>query len=240
MEDMTQQDQQLQETLEQAEPVNPEPEEYVGETQQPAQAKPSQQEINFRNLRQKTEQLQRERDEYYRMLQDIESRKQQASHQEESQLNPDDLVEWKHVQRELKKVKDELNQYKQYSTQVSAEARLKSQYPDFDSVVNDTTISLLREQYPEIATTINANPDLYSKAASAYTFIKKLNIAPSDATLIERARVQENLQKPRPVSSVSPQQGETPLSKANAFAQGLTPELRSQLLKEMQEAKKRL
>ena len=212
----------------------------VGQEQPTVQAqKESQQEMNFRNLRQKTEQLQRERDEYYRALQEIESRKSQQVQAEETQLNPDDLVEWKHVQRELKKVKEELNSYKQQSQQQTSEARIKAQYPDFDKVVNESTIALLREQYPELAQSINAHQDVYTKASAVYTLIKKFDLAPSDATLLERARIQENIQKPRPLSSVA-QQGDSPLAKANAFAQGLTDELRNQLLKEMQEAKKRL
>jgi len=50
--------------------------------------------------------------------------------------------------------------------------------------------------------------------------------------------VQANTAKPRPLTSVSPQSGESPLSRANAFAEGLTPELKKNLFKEMQEAKK--
>lgn len=209
---------------------------HVGQEQQPVEAK---NEKNIRNLRQQNEQLQRERDAYYKMLKDAQENKPKPP-QEEPNLSPDDLVEWRHVQRELNKVKEELNTYKQQSYQQSAETRIKTQYPDFDRVVNDTTIESLRENYPELAQSLNANPDVYSKAAAVYTLIKKFGLSPSDETLLERARIQENSKKPRPLSSISPQQGESPLSKANAFAQGLTDELRSQLLKEMHEAKKRL
>lgn len=216
-------------------------EDQVGQVQQPAQAKESEVDKNFRYLRQQNELLQKERDEYYRVLKNIESNQKQKQMPEEiNNLGPDDLVEWKHVQRELNKVKEELNTYKQQSYQHSAEARLKAQYPDFDRVVNEASISALREQYPELAQSLNSNPDVYSKASSVYTLVKKLNLVPSDESLLERAKIQENSKKPRPLSSISPQQGDTPLSKANAFANGLTKELREQLLKEMQEAKKRL
>ena len=215
-------------------------EDHVGEVQQTAQAQQeSQQQENFRNLRRQNEILQKERDEYYRTLKSLENEKKQMP-EEINNLGPDDLVEWKHVQRELNKVKEELNTYKQQSYQHSSEARLKSQYPDFDRVVNETSIAALREQYPDLAQSLNSNPDVYSKASSVYTLVKKLGLSTSDETLLDRARVQENSKKPRPLSSISPQQGESPLSKANAFSHGLTDELRSQLLKEMQEAKKRL
>ena len=235
-------DQVLQETLEQAEPVNQEAQDSVGQEQQPAyaQQKESDSEYNMRQLREKAQRLERERDEYYRHLQQLEQQRQQVAPQEESSLAPDDLVEWKHVQKELKKVQDELNSYKQQSAHISAETRIKMQYPDFDKVVNDRYISVLREEYPELAASVNANPDLYSKAAAAYTLIKKLNIAPNEHYAPGQQKVSQNMDKPRPVSSLAPQHGESPLSKANAFAEGLTPELRSNLFKEMQEAKKRM
>ncbi len=214
---------------------------HVGQVQPQAQAQESEKDKNFRYLRQQNELLQKERDEYYRVLKNIESnQKQKQTPEEINNLGPDDLVEWKHVQRELNKVKEELNTYKQQSYQYSAESRLKAQYPDFDRVVNDTSIAALREQYPELAQSLNSNPDVYSKASAVYTLVKKLGLSPSDESLLERAKIQENSKKPRPLSSISPQQGETPLSKANAFANGLTNELRAQLLKEMQEAKKKL
>lgn len=203
-------------------------EDSVGQEQQVAHAqKSTQQDENFRTLRHKTEQLQRERDDYYRRLQDIESRQRQP-HVEEPTLNPDDLVEYKHLQREMSKIKEEM-----------VETRIRSQYPDYFKVVNDSTIASFRDQYPELARSLDTNKDVYSKATAVYTLIKKFNIVPSDESLLERARIQENMQKPRPLSSVA-QQGDSPLSKANAFANGLTDDLRKQLLKEMQEAKKRI
>lgn len=238
MEEIIQEQVMEQENEEQVQEVQNE--DHVGEVQQTAQAQQeSKQQENFRNLRRQNELLQKERDEYYRTLKSLEEQKRNTP-EEINNLGPDDLVEWKHVQRELSKVKEELNSYKQQSYQHSSEARLKAKYPDFDRVVNETTIAALREQYPEVAQSLNANPDVYSKAASVYTLVKKFGLAPSDETLLDRARAQENSKKPRPLSSISPQQGDSPLSKANAFASGLTDELRGQLLKEMQEAKKRL
>lgn len=208
-------------------------------------AEQSDKERNFRILRERAEaverekqKLQKERDAYYQRLQQIEQ--QAPAPQEENNLAPDDLVEWKYVQKELKKVHQELDTYKQQSQAVSAETRLKMQYPDFETVVNDYNIQRLRSEYPEIAATIATNNDVYTKASAAYTMIKKLNIMPSDAELKAHARVQDNAQKPRPSTTLSPQQGESPLQRANAFAEGLTPELRAQLLKEMREAKKHL
>jgi hypothetical protein len=68
--------------------------------------------------------------------------------------------------------------------------------------------------------------------------IKKLGIYTEDTYQADRERAQNNANKPRPLASVSPQQGESALSHANPFAGGLTPELKTSLLKEMEAARK--
>ena len=54
----------------------------------------------------------------------------------------------------------------------------------------------------------------------------------------EKAIAQRNAAKPKPLASVSPQQGSSPMSQANAFANGMTKDLKAQLLKEMRDAQK--
>lgn len=240
------------------EPTNQEQQEFVGPEQVPAEAATeeaapietapvetapveSDGDRNFRILREKNDLLQRERDEAYRVMQQqYQQQKPPAPKQEENNLAPDDLVEWKYVQSEIKKVKDELNEYKHKTSQETAESRLQSKYPDLYDVVTTENIERLRNEYPELAATVNSNKDPYTQAAAAYTLIKKFNIAPDKQYAPHRGKVQNNMEKPRPVSSVSPQQGDSPLSKANAFADGLTPELKSTLWEEMRAAKKRM
>jgi hypothetical protein len=83
------------------------------------------------------------------------------------------------------------------------------------------------------------NPNFYSQAKSAYRAIKMYGFAKEDAYSKQRDTVQKNVSKPRPLSSVSPQEGQSPLSRANAFAEGLTPELASELWKEMNHYRKK-
>ena len=45
--------------------------------------------------------------------------------------------------------------------------------------------------------------------------------------------INANINKPRPASSIGAQTGTQPLQRANAFANGLTDELKEQLLREM-------
>ncbi len=191
---------------------------------------------NFRALREAKERAERERDEALRIVTQIHSQKKTdpIEEDEDIHLNPDDLVEWKHVDKKIKKLESQIKNYQSQSTVAATEARLKSQYPDFDSVVSQQNVAQLSSQYPELANALASTNDLYSQAVSAYTLIKKLGISPEeDAYAKDRERAKTNASKPRPLASVSPQQGDSPLSRANAFAQGLTEDLKKQLHQEM-------
>ena len=162
--------------------------------------------------------------------------------EEEISIDADALVEGKHlskVNKHIKKLEQQLAQYQQQNALSATEVRLKSQYPDFDKIVSRDNLESLRLAYPEIAQSLNANPDLYGKAVSAYTMIKKLGIGEEDPYIEEKATIQRNAAKPKPLASINPQQGDSPLSKANAFATGrLSDDMKAQLWKEMQEFRK--
>lgn len=196
----------------------------------------SSQERNFRMLRESRERAERERDEALRLLQVAQAK--ELSNEEDVKLAPDELVEWRHVEKKIKRLEDQIKSYHQQTSETTTESRLKAQYADFDRVVSRENVEMLRAAYPEIADTLNSNPDLYTKAVAAYTMIKKLGIDEQDPYAADKQRAQQNAAKPRPLASVGPQQGDSPLSNANAFANGLTEDLKKQLLKEMIEAAK--
>jgi hypothetical protein len=224
----------------------PEQEQVQEQTESPADK-------NFRALREKYEREEKqrreaefERDQYRKQLEQYAQQRSAPAQQEEEEdftlnINNEDLVEGKHltkVAKHIKKLEAELKASKQQSAASLAEARLKAQYTDFDKIVTKENLQTLQTYHPELAATINSNPDLYSAAVSAYTMLKKLNIAKEDEYAQDRARVEANLKKPRSLQSVAPQEGKTPLEKANVFANGLTEELRKQLHKEMIDAAK--
>lgn len=188
---------------------------------------------NFVALRKAKEQAERERDEYYRKIQEF-SQPQQKQDAPERELGDDDLAEGRH----LKKLKAEMDSYKKQLEQTATETRIKAQFPDFDSVVTKETIEQLNTAYPELAQTIGSSSNLYNTAASAYMLIKKLGIYTDKNYDSQKEAVQRNMSKPRPLSSVSPQQGESPLSHANAFANGLTEDLKKKLYQEMIESRR--
>lgn len=199
-------------------------------------------ERNFKQLREKAERLERERDEALRRL-DATNAQKLSNEDESVDIRPDELVEGKHLssyQKKLKKMEERLAIYEEQAQELAIQAQLKAKFPDFDAIVSKENIEKFREQEPEWAEAIAANPNTWSKAVAAYKAIKQSGIIIDNAFAHERALAQKNTNKPRPLSSISPQQGDTPLSRANAFANGLTDDLKKQLWKEIEESRKLL
>lgn len=215
------------------------------EEKQPEQ-KDSFQAKNFRELKEKAFAVQRERDELSRRLQEMEAKNKPQPLPEpiddDIVIGPDELAEGKHLNKMNKKMKqleDQLKAYQQQSSLSNAETRLRSEFQDFDKVFTRENIETLAMLEPDIAHTLDQSTDSYRKAKSAYLFIKKMGIAPEDNYKEEKELIQRNAAKPKTLASIAPQQGsEGALSRANAFANGLTDELKQQLYKEMMEARK--
>jgi hypothetical protein len=89
----------------------------------------------------------------------------------------------------------------------------------------------LKQRAPHLERTIRSSNDLYSKAAAAYQAIKDMGIYVDDVYVAEKDKAQKNLTKPRSTAAVAGTG--TPLSQADIFANGLTPELKDRLHKEM-------
>ena len=246
----SQEEQEVQEHEEQeVEGIEEEVEEQ--EEAQP-QFKNKSQENNFKALRERAEKAERDRDEIMKYV--LESKKSEQPQQkiqeipeEESEfdftIDDDALIEGKQAKRlaaELKKMKQQMKAFQSQSQESVTEAKIKTQYPDFDAVVNQQTVAQLNAEYPEIAATLKDTRDLYSKATAAYKIIKKFGIYRDTTYDEDKMKAVKNAQKPRPISSINPQQGDSPLSKANAFANGLSKDLQAQLLKEMHAARKNI
>lgn len=200
---------------------------------------PSPQE-SFRELRAKAERVERERDEYMRMVQQLQQPKQQQEEEEEIRLNPDELVEGKHLtayEKKLRKIEQRLQQQAQQNAVMNAEAMIRIEMPDFDKIVTKEAVQALQYQYPDLAESIANNSNLHSKAKAAYQAITKLNLTQNYSN--EAATITKNISKPKPLASLSPAQGDSPLTHANAFANGLTKELKDKLYQEMLDAASR-
>jgi hypothetical protein len=221
---------------------NEQPEEVVEQVEEQKPAKPTPSE-SFKQLREQREKAERERDEALRLLQQYQQPKQVEQQPEDDDLNigESDLAEGRHITkvgRKIKKLEDQVKRYQEEASLSALQLRIQSQFPDFESVVNNETVNALKEQHPEVALAIQSTPDMYNKAASAYKLIKKLGIVQDESFNQEKQIIRQNAAKPRPAASLNTQHGNSPLSQANAFANGLTDDLKAKLHKEMIDAMK--
>jgi hypothetical protein len=220
--------------------------EIVEPEAEPVSTKPKKSAESWRDLRKETLRLAKERDEALREISELKAARapvqevKESYPVEENPINDGDLAEGRHLKelkKEINELKKELKQFHKYSNETNAEQRILQKYPDFYKVVSKDNALLLKELEPEMASVISKEPDIYSQSIAAYKAIKQFGIYREENVYEpEKTRALQNAAKPRPLASLSPQQGDSPLSHANAFADGLTPELKKHLLKEMNEA----
>jgi predicted RNase H-like nuclease (RuvC/YqgF family) len=143
-----------QDVAEQVEPVVSDAPAEVAPTVAQAAPVESNAERNFRALREKTERLEREKDDYARQLaayQQQMPQQQQEQPEQDDNLAPDALIEKRHLSRydkKIQKLEAQLKEYQANSVNMSAEAQLKSKYNDFDTIVNKDNLEMLKLTYP--------------------------------------------------------------------------------------------
>ena len=195
---------------------------------------------NWRELRQRADQYQRERDEAYRILQQLENDKRSQMKQvqpnykdEDDDFNiaDDDLVEGKHVKKLFKRLEKKLDS----SNEASLEMQLLQKYPDMNDVVSHENVEILNRTYPELAETLAKNPDFKKKAIAAYTAIKSMGIYKEKNYSEDALKMQQNVTKPKSINTVAQQKPTNPLSYANSFSSPMTQEMKDALYREMLE-----
>lgn len=231
--------------VEQANEPDPVEEVQVQQAQEVQPVSPPTPNESFRELREKAKRLERERDEAIRENQQYKTHQPttpQAQEEDELHIGNDDLAEGKHikkVEQRYKKLEQEFQQYKQENAALTAEQRLATEIPGFASIVNKENLDALKDADPDAYEVIaKSGANLYARGKMAYKAIKQAGFLVEDTYVQDRLTAQKNAAKPRPLTSVSPQQGDTPLSRANAFANGLTDELKAQLRREMEDARR--
>ena len=152
-----------------------------------------------------------------------------AQKEEAPSLNDDDLAEGKHLKYYQNRTEQKISELESRLV----EAQIRAKYNDFDEVVNQDTIGMLRDTDPYLADSLAANPNPYSQAIAVYNSIKRYGLDRSTFEN-ERKTINRNSSKPRTVNSLNPQRSESPLARANAFAEGLTDDRKEARWKEAQ------
>jgi hypothetical protein len=190
---------------------------------------------NFRALSEAKRKVEKERDEALARIRAFESKIVTEPAEEVNSVE-----DFEDTDDKYKKLAREQQNMKLQMMAQNAEQQLRKQYPDFDDVVSPDNIAILNEAEPEIAQSIGSQADLFSKAVAAYKAIKKFGIYEPKEIAQNKETIDKNLAKPRPATSVSPAIGANPLTRANAFANGLTEERKAENYRKMVEASKRL
>lgn len=136
-------------------------------------------------------------------------------------------------------LKRELEQYKKQQETASIPQKLAQQYPDYNQVVNQDNILKLVQDDPETAQDIEAlQSDPLRMSRLLYKTLKHkygINIKEAEESMSKK---EHPLPKEKTPSSSSAVPKRSALSEANAFANGLTPELKKRLWQEMNEAER--
>jgi transcriptional regulator of met regulon len=199
------------------------------------------QEYNWREARRQIDELRRKTEDQDRYIASLQNQQYAPQPDDEDdsldKLADDDIVTAKQARslatKMAREVAEETLRQRDAST---AEDRLKSKYPDYDSIVTRDNIELLKQQDPELAASLFAlSHDPYNQAVAAYKMLKKTGIGEMAKPQPQKARAIENSKKPVSVQSVT---RSSAIGDAKAFENGLrmTPEYAAQLRKEMNEA----
>lgn len=157
--------------------------------------------------------------------------------EEDYGIKDEDIVEGRHV-KDLKKQLRNLESYIKQKEVSTLDERLVLKHPDFAEVVTKENIELLKQTEPELAETLRHTPDPYQQGVAAYKLLKKMGIG-QQATIPSRENQKATANSQKPVSVNAVARGNSAIGNAHLFENGLTPELKTQLWKEMQEAIKR-
>ncbi len=166
-------------------------------------------------------------DQTVRMTQELKNQSSSLDKDDDLGIKDDEIAEGKHLRRlykDLKQQKASVLQYQRKTDDTVMEAKILKRYPDFEAVVSPAKLKEFSEAEPELANSINDSSNLYNKAVSAYKLLKKFGIHKEDKFKEEKDRIDDNLAKPRAVSSVAPIAQTSPLSNASQFINGLSPE----------------
>lgn len=209
-------------------------------SEHPQQNVESEQERNWREMRKTMERLQQrnmELEAERRVREEMAQRQTQP--QEEFNLSKEDWVTGADVEKYTqtlvqKQIQDGVQRALKEHEDSQFETRLKSTYSDYETVVSPEAIENLKMSDPEfVALLQGSGASKFEKGAALYKYLKKQ--APSARAQDNKQRFEENQKKPRSIHEVSNHD----VSGGDALNGRLTPDLKAQLWKEMQECASR-
>lgn len=195
-------------------------------------------EYNWAEARKKMDALDKQNREMADQLAKLQKPPTPPEVDELDRLADDDIITKAHARKMAERMARQIAQdvIKQREA-ATVDDRLAAKFPDFADVVTKDAIETLKQTEPELAYSLANNPDPYAQGVAAYKLLRRLNIGEDMAKTQEKKKALENTQKPVSVNAVSKNSA---IGNAHLFENGLTPELKKSLWKEMQDARKRV
>ena len=204
-----------------------------------AQRRESDQEYNWRETRRSMDDLRRQNDELRYKVDQLSTPKSPPQDDDLANLRKDDIITVEQAQRLAEKMAKTVAEkaIREREAQTMGE-RLEARYPDFDDVVSQQNIEILRTQEPELFASIQGLAhDQYAQAVAAYKLIKRVGFKGDSIEMARnKAKIAENTKKPIPVQTVTKQS--SAIGDVHRFDSGLTADLKKQLHREMMAASK--
>lgn len=212
------------------------------ETQQVTQE--SEQDRNFKALRERLKQVEQEnkrmaqeRENAVRYASEIENRYTRSvpqSHQQEQSLSDDDIPDVAYVKKEIRKAKEELDKERQKLEYANAEIRLATQYPDYRDVLSEENRSLMYSLEPELMASIDANPDVYSRAVATIKAIKTFVQPRVTYSQAQKEIIKTQASKPKSINSIAASNANSPLNQAYNYTGKMSDEESKRVFEEAQ------
>ena len=214
------------------------------------QAQESDQEINFRRLREaherekrELEQERREREQDRQMILALQKQLLEAKvapPQKEPEQDPfadvapDDWTTYSQVTELSKRaasesVRSQIEEFKREMEEAKAQEEFAKTYSDFPSVVTTENVNKLRAVKPQLARALSMIGSETHQAVAAYEAIKSY-VLTEEQKSEEQKRIEQNSYTPKSVNAAA---GSSPLAKVSQFDEGLTPELQKAYYQEM-------
>jgi hypothetical protein len=208
----------------QEEPIAPEPVDVE-----------SAQDRNWRQMRERIEELQQSNNRLTEAVgRSAAPPKQEVNIPDYESVDDEDLLTKKQTRAVAKMeaaqaVKEALQQ-REYN---EAPKLIETEMQDYSQVVTPENVERLKQTNPRLAASLGDVKDPYAQGALAYSYIKSQGIYKENEGANNRQRAMDNSKKPLPVTAAKPSNA---LESANAYANGLTPEVKQKLFAEMQAA----
>lgn len=232
-EENTSVEQEAQEVVAQATETEQQPKTEVI-AQKPAK---DQQAYNWAEANRKMKELSEQNREMQEQLKRLQTPQAQVPQEDElDKLADDDIVTKGQAKKMAAKMAREIAQEViRQRENATVDERLQTKYQDFAAVVTKENIEFLKQTEPELALSLASNSDPYTQGIAAYKLLKKVGIGEEMKPSVEKQKAEANSQKPVSINAATKKSA---IGNAHLFENGLTKELKSQLWKEMQEARK--